>query len=311
MQTEVHCSAAVEKNECVVNLEKFSKLSKVWRIVTLIFRFVNQLKHSDSDLGHIAKIYLIKWAQRQHYGHKIEFFENPSGRRSPEFVKNLNLSSDQNGIAQSRTRIDKIIECSFEVKYQILLPKYSILTKMIVQECHNDCKQLDIAATLCKLRLSGYWLHRARQSIKCYIADYFVCRKYNALSFRYPRLTNLAKNRVNLNRPFLHTGVDFTGHLGIQTGEGGDKKVYLLVFTCLSIQAIRIELLQNLSAKSFVLALIRFTKLFDIPECIYSDNAKSFFAQCNIVKKYLTFVEFQGTFVTFEIKHLTIPLYAP
>ena len=83
---------------------------------------------------------------------------------------------------------------------------------------------------------------------------------------------------MNLVRPFLHTGVDFTGHLWVQTGEGGDKKVYLLVFTCLSVRAIHIELLQDMSAKSFVLALIRFTNLFGIPECIYSDNARSFVA---------------------------------
>ena len=64
-------------------------------------------------------------------------------------------------------------------------------------------------------------------------------------------------------------------------------------------------------AKSFVLALIRFTNLFGIPGCIYSDNARSFVVGRNIVKKYLTSVEFQNRFGTFEIKHLTIHLYAP
>ena len=57
-----------------------------------------------------------------------------------------------------------------------------------------------------------------------------------------------------------------------EDGEGGDKKVYLLLFTCLSVRTIHIESLQDMSAKSFVLALIRFTNLFDILECIYSDN---------------------------------------
>ena len=60
VRTEAHCITAVEKNECVVNLEKFSKHSKVLRIVTLIFRFVNRLKQSDSDPWHVAKVYLIK-----------------------------------------------------------------------------------------------------------------------------------------------------------------------------------------------------------------------------------------------------------
>ena len=66
VRTEVHCSVAVLKNKSVVNLEKFSKLSKVLRIVTLIFRFLNQLKHPDSDPEYVTKVYLIKWAQKQH-----------------------------------------------------------------------------------------------------------------------------------------------------------------------------------------------------------------------------------------------------
>ena len=71
--------------------EFFSKLSKVLRIVTLIFRFLNRWKHSDSDPGDVAKVYSIKWAQRQHYGRKIEFLENPSGRGTPELDQNLDL----------------------------------------------------------------------------------------------------------------------------------------------------------------------------------------------------------------------------
>ena len=225
-----------------------------------------------------------------------------------ELVQNLNLFT---GIVQSRTRIDKTIECPSEVKYPILLPKYSSLTKLIDQECHNDCKHLGTAATPYKLRLSGYWLTRARQSIKHYIADCFVCRKYNALSFRYLRLTNLPKKRVNLIRPFLYTCVDLTRSSVNTNGGRGDKKAYLLVFSCLSVRAIHIKLMQDISTKSSMLALIRFTNLFGIPECIYCDNARFFVAGSNIVKKYLTFVDFQDRFETFEIKHLTILLYAP
>ena len=48
------------------------------------------------------------------------------------------IFSDQSGIVRLRGRIDKTIECPSEIKYPILLPKYSALTKLIVQECHND-----------------------------------------------------------------------------------------------------------------------------------------------------------------------------
>ena len=99
----------------------------------------------------------------------MEFFENPIGRGPPELVQNLNLFSDQSGIVRSRVRVGKTIECLSEVEYPILMPKYSVLSKLIVQECHNDCKHLGIAVTLCELRLSGYLLPCARvyQTLYC------------------------------------------------------------------------------------------------------------------------------------------------
>ena len=56
-----------------------------------------------------------------------------------------------------------------------------------------------------------------------------------------------------------------------------------------------------MSATSFVLFLNRFINLFGIPECIYSDNARSFVAGCNIVKKYLTSAEFQDRVLSLNI----------
>ena len=81
------------------------KLSKVLRI----FRFVNRLKHPNSDPGHVAKVYLTKWAQMQYYGHEIEFFENPSGRGPPELFQNLNLCRDESGIVEGQNRHDSRI----------------------------------------------------------------------------------------------------------------------------------------------------------------------------------------------------------
>ena len=161
------------------------------------------------------------------------------------------------------------------MKYSILLPKYSDLTRLIIKDCHDKCKHLGIAATLSKLKLSGYWVPCARQSVKHKIVDCFVCKKYNALSSRYPKLTNLPKQRVNLIRPFLHTGIDSTCHLWVRSGEE-NKKMYLLILTCLNVRAVHIDLLGDMGAKSFVSALIRFTNQFGIPGCIYSDNARSF-----------------------------------
>ena len=92
------------------------------------------------------------------------------------------------------------------------------------------------------------------------------------------------KHRVNFIRPFIHTGVDFTGHLWIQTA-GGDRKVYLLIFTRLNVRAIHLEPADDMNIHSFVLAMIRFINIYGIPSLIYSDNARSFVAGCNLFTK--------------------------
>ena len=51
-----------------------------------------------------------------------------------------------------------------------------------------------------------------------------------SLAFKYPEMTDLPAHRVNLIRPFAHTGVDYTGHIMVREGEV-DTKYYLLIFS--------------------------------------------------------------------------------
>ena len=63
--------------------------------------------------------------------------------------------------------------------------------------------------------------------------------------------------------------------------------MYLLLFTCLSTRAIRLELVDSMSQNDFILAFVRFSNKFDIPKAIYTDNARSFTSSaslmCNLV----------------------------
>ena len=174
---------------------------------------------------------------------------------------------------------------------------------------HVKYKHLVIAATLCKLRLPGFWVHKARQRIKAVISSCSLCKKDCAISFKYLKVNNLPKQRVNFLRPFLLMGIDFTGHLWIQV-EGERKKVYILLFTCLNIIVIHLELVKDMSTHSVILALVRFFNLYGVSLHIYSDNVRAFVAGCNLVKQVFVSDEFVGMFSTFNIKHLTISLYS-
>ena len=52
------------------------------------------------------------------------------------------------------------------------------------------------------------------------------------------------------------------------------------------------------------------SSVYGVPSRIYSNNARDFVAGCNPVKQVFMSDEFVGKFSTFDIKHLTIPLYS-
>ena len=110
----------------------------------------------------------------------------------------------------------------------------------------------------------GFWLIKGRQGVKNVIKDCFVCKKFNSLCFKYPKFTKLSANRVNLVRSFTDIGVNYTRNLWVKSGNGGSKKMYILMFMCLNVRSVHIELFQDWSSYAFIQALIRFFNLFSV-----------------------------------------------
>ena len=55
----------------------------------------------------------------------------------------------------------------------------------------------------------------------------------------------------------------------------GEKKAYILLFTCSLTRAIHLELLPDQTTNEFIRALNRLIARRGCPETIYSDNAKT------------------------------------
>ena len=86
--------------------------------------------------------------------------------------------------------------------------------------------------------------------------------------------------------------------------------MYLLIFTCLNVRAIHIELVPDMSTHSFVLAFLRFVNIYGIPTHVYSDNAKSFVAGCQVLERALVCDEFKEHFQCYNVQHIRIPFYS-
>ena len=261
--------------------------------------------------------------QAECFNKEILFLKDPRDKPVPELVMNFNLFLDENQLVRSDCRLGKSQYFDMNIIHPVLLPKLHPLTKLIVEDCHYKVKHLGIQSTLNKVRMSGFRLIKPFQTIKAVINPCAMCTKFNALSYKYPRMTNLPKHRVNMVRPFGHVGVDYTGHIYVKVeipkkeGEESkkkefvEKKFYLLIFTCLNVRACHVELIPEMSTEHFVLALVRFCNEYGIMSHIYSDNAKSFIAGVHVLEKVIASEEFKDRFNIYNIKHIKIPLYSP
>lgn len=71
---------------------------------------------------------------------------------------------------------------------------------------------------------------------------------------------NLPRERV-VPGPFETTGVDYTDHMTCTSRQGRGcrlDKVYIAIFICFTTKALHLELVGELTCKSFLLAVYRF-----------------------------------------------------
>ena len=55
--------------------------------------------------------------------------------------------------------------------------------------------------------------------------------------------------------------ISYTGQIWVHR-DGKSQKMYLLIFTCMNVKAIHIELVADMSAQAFIQALIRFCNIY-------------------------------------------------
>ena len=300
-------------NTGILNINRFSNFEQLLRSTEYLFKFVSILKGYDSKKKAIE--YWIKNAQAEFFAKENFFLENNANvdgsKIVPALVLNLNLFLDENGIFRFRGRISKCLYFDYDVHNPVLLPREHKFTSLLINYCHLKVQHLSIGTTLNYLRELGYWIPKGRAAVKSEIANFAVCRTYNALAFKYPKFTDMPKHHMNLVKPFYHVGVDYTGHFWVMD-ELGDKsvKMFILIFACLNIRAVHFELLPDMSSENFILAFQRVCNLYTIPQYLYSDNAKSSLKGGSILENSLHSEEFQAELDKCKIKRIKIPLYS-
>ncbi|XP_055634234.1 uncharacterized protein LOC129774508 [Toxorhynchites rutilus septentrionalis] len=93
---------------------------------------------------------------------------------------------------------------------------------------------------------------------------------------RCPRMAALPVQRVTpFQRPFSFVGLDYFGPITVSLGRRSEKR-WVVLFTCLVIRAVHLEIAYSLTTQSCLMAITRFVSLRGPPLEIFSDNGTNF-----------------------------------
>ena len=274
----------------LIDITRFSDLTKLLRVTALVIKFVNNLKNTartKSNSGSGTEILTapeltnaeelwIKAVQASSFDEEIKFLRDHRQTKTvpPTYVSQFGLFLE-NGIVKCKGRMNNA-ELLGSARNPILLPAKHDFVPLVIKKVHASVKHCGLRDTLTTIR-ERFWILRGREAVKRVLKKCVICLRINGMPYKSQSTPDLPSERVSEDPPFTHVGLDFAGPLNIVNEHAnGSSKVYVCLFTCASTRAIHLELCRSLDVQEFLLAFRRFASRRGLPATITSDNAKTF-----------------------------------
>lgn len=212
-----------------------------------------------------SKLEIIRHCQRKRFHKKINSLKNGEPIKRSSHLYKLNL------VLQDGTqRVGGRLNCAAmpeESKDPAISAKDLRVSELILQEVHKEVDHSGCNHVVSKLRLK-YWILNVSTVVRKVLSKYVVCRWLHGVTGQQ-QMADLPRNRLLPDEPhFSRTGVDFFGPFEVKRGRVTMKR-YCVIFTCLAIRAVHLEVAASLDTDSFIHALRRFIarrgQVLDLP----------------------------------------------
>jgi len=259
-----------------------------------------------------AKQIWIRYVQDTQFPHLQDLAENKATR-----YNGIMVFRDENRILRYQPRLANA-NIPEESRTPIILPKKSHLTKLIVLQIHAANMHSGTAHTLAQFR-QNYYMPQARREIFHIITNGCMrCRRNSAKPYKMPVTPPLPAFRVNkTSAPFKNVGIDVFGPMQVNSDRKGEppKKKWVILFTCLVVRAVHLEVLHQMKTVDIISAIRRFVARRGAPEVILTDNAPQFTLVNGVLtdlwRTVIQSTEGANYFNENEIKWKFIPEYTP
>lgn len=233
-----------------------------------------QRKSPTLDNLDVAESEIIQFSQRSHFGEEIKVLQK--GRQLSNSSQLFKLDPFiQDGTLRVGGRLNKSAMPE-NAKHLAIISKHSKVATLILRDIHQRTGHYERSYVLAQLRRK-YWIPQANSAIRKIINKCTVCRRMSG-KVGEQKMADLPEDRLLPDKPpFTNTGVDYFGPFDVRHGRGTVKR-YGVMFTCLTLRAVHIEVAASFDTDSRINTIRRFVCRRGQVTIMRSDNGTNFVA---------------------------------
>ncbi|XP_058457230.1 uncharacterized protein LOC131434494 [Malaya genurostris] len=295
--------------ESLIDFRRFSKWTVLVRTMAMVCRFLtnckkkskgvpietikatsNQqrmlIKHSVRSIRvplqqheyQKAERSLLKSAQIEAYKDELKVLLHNKGRPINEWLKiektsvmyRLTPLVEEDGLIRMEGRAANAEMLPFDLRFPIIVPDDHPISILIVHHFHEKFGH-GYRETVKNELKQRYHIPKVNAVIRKVSSACLWCKVHRNRP-RAPRMAPLPIQRLTPNiRPFSHVGVDYFGPFEVTVGRRKEKR-WVVLFTCLVVRAVHVEVAHSLTTESCLMAIRRFVCRRGPPSEFFSDN---------------------------------------
>ena len=183
-------------------------------------------------------------------------------------------------------------QLNYDKQHPVILHGTHPLSKLIIRNEH--LRLLHAGPTLTAASLNRrFYLIGGRRAIRSVTRSCVICRR-RSVRPRPPIMGQLPIERITPDCIFSHVGVDYAGPIYVKHGYVRKPiaiKAYICVFVSLSVKAVHIELVSDMTTEAFIASLRRFIARRGKPILIWSDHGTNFVGATRQLKEFYEFLQ--------------------
>ena len=303
---------------------QYSSFSKLIRVHAKVLQFIDILRYKVNlknnkipnmtrkglpELTDMATTQIISNLQHHSFPEIYNYFDNPQKtlKDIPNLVNKLNVYVDKTGLLRVKSKFGRW-ENNRPYTFPLLLPKNSLVTKIIILDLHKKFNHAGCYTILSELR-KRFWLPHCFSIVKRILKECITCKRFNAKPIQCNQNAYKEWRVEPPNIPYSYVFMDYIGPFEVKENKV-KKKVWILCLTCLWSRAVNLKMCYDFSVAEFLRAFQLHCFEWGLPMFCMSDLGSQIVAGSKIIRDFLKDSETQIYFAEKGVKPITFQQFA-